>query len=220
LQLTADGDIAVHDGDFKLGDDQYNAMFRLVQAWRYNSLTLEGLFNLVFASVQAQERLNDELGDVMSRLFATNWSSGSVNEYHATNDLIGANEIGEAACAGALFVILNNLLMKFKYDLRVGKNRWTKCEPLIKGASVGSLVSAASNNFRHHDEWRRATKLSQQQLSSMNVLSLVLGSGIEPVRENVCAKLLGVISGTDYERLNRLLFEFAKNLASDTEGAG
>jgi hypothetical protein len=54
----------------------------------------------------------------------------------------------------------------------------------------------------------------------MNVLSLVLGSGIEPVRENVCAKLLGVISGTDYERLNRLLFEFAKNLASDTEGAG
>jgi hypothetical protein len=57
LQLTADGDIAVHDEDLKLGNDQYNAMFRFVQAWRFNSLTLEGLFGLAAASVHAQDQL-------------------------------------------------------------------------------------------------------------------------------------------------------------------
>jgi hypothetical protein len=71
----------------------------------------------------------------MSRLFATNWSEGSVRNYHAINDLLGANEIGEAACAGALFVILNNLLMRLCADLSVKRVRWVTCEPLIKGAS-------------------------------------------------------------------------------------
>jgi hypothetical protein len=214
LQLTADGDIAVHDGDLKLGNDQYNAMFRFVQAWRFNSPTLEGLFGLVAASAQAQDRLNDELSNVMSRCFATKWSEGSVTNYHAINDLLGANEIGEAACAGALFIILNNLLMRLKADLSVKRVRWTTCEPLIKSASFGSLVSAAANNFRHHDEWRRAKKLTQQQRLSMNVLSLVLDSGIQLIRENVCAKLLSVISVGRYEQLTQMLFEFAKNLSS------
>jgi hypothetical protein len=152
LQLTTDGDIAVHDGDLKLGDDQYNAMFRLVQAWRYNSPTLEGLFKLSVDSREAQQRLNDELGDVMSRLVAAGWASSAVSKYHSTNDLIGANEVGEAVCAGAFFVILNNLLMRFRYNSGVTEDDWVKCEPLIDGASFGALVSAAANNFRHHDE--------------------------------------------------------------------
>jgi hypothetical protein len=127
LQLTSDGDIAVHDGDLKLGSDQYNAMFRFVQAWRFNSPTLEGLFGLVAASTQAQDRLNDELSNVMSRLFATNWSKGSVTNYHAINDLLGANEIGEVACAGALFIILNNLLIA------------VEDRPLCKASAMGNV---------------------------------------------------------------------------------
>jgi hypothetical protein len=215
LQLTTDGDIAVHDGDLKLGDGRYNAMFRLVQAWRYNSPTLEGLFKLSVESREAQQRLNDELGDVMSRLFATGWASCAVSEYHSTNDLIGANEVSEAVCAGAFFVILNNLLMRFKHDSGVSEDEWGKCEPLIDGASLGALVSAAANNFRHHDEWRRATKPTAQQLASMKVLSPALGLGMEIIRENVCAKLLSVLSRGEYEKLCRMLFGFAKNMTAN-----
>jgi hypothetical protein len=211
LQLTADGDIAVHDGDLQLGDDQYNAMFRLVQSWRYNSPTLEDLFNLTIGSRQSHRQLNNELENVMSRLFATSWSAGTISEYHATNDLIGANEIGEAACAGAFFVILNNLLMRFKYDLRVPQERWVRGEPLMGGASFGALVTAAANNFRHHDEWRRAKRLTRQQRESVKVLQPALGV-VEPIRRNVCAALLDRLSYGKYEQVPRTLFAFAKSV--------
>jgi hypothetical protein len=49
----------------------------------------------------------------------------------------------------------------------------------------------------------------------MNVLSLVLDLGNQLIRENVCAKLLSVISVGRYEQLTQKLFEFAKNLSSD-----
>lgn len=215
FQLTTDGDIAVHDGDLQLGDDQHNAMFRLVQAWRYNSPTLEGLFKLSIGSREAQQQLNDELGDVMSRLVASGWASGTVSEYHSTNDLIGANEVGEAVCAGAFFVILNNMLMRFRYDSGATEDEWVKCEPLIYGASFGALVSAAANNFRHHDEWRRAVRPTAQQRASMSLLSPALGLGAEIIRENVCGKLLSALSGGEYEQLCSMVFEFAKNMTAD-----
>jgi hypothetical protein len=214
LQLTANGDIAVHDGDLKLGNDQYNAMFRLVQAWRFNSPTLEGLFNLAIDSGTTRDRLTKEQDELMSLLVATNWSRDSIKEYHSKNDEIGANEIGEGACAGALFVILSNLLLRLKNDLQVFQDRWVKCGPLINGISVGSLVSAAANNFRHYDEWRRTSPPTQQQLSSMNVISQVIGSLPLPIRENICPKLLEVISGGSYEKLNQALFAFAKSVSA------
>jgi hypothetical protein len=219
LQLTTDGDIALHDGDLKLGDDQYNAMFRLVQAWRHNSPTLEGLFQLSRDSREAQQRLNDELEDVTSRLVGSGWASSAVGEYHSTNDLIGANEIGEAVCAGAFFVILNNLLMRFRYDTGAAEDEWSGCDPLTGGASFGAIVSAAANNFRHHDEWRRAVNPTPKQLASMKVLSPVLGLGVGIIRENVCAKMLSVLSGGEYDQLCRTLFDFAKNITAKRNNA-
>ena len=214
LQLTANGDIAVHDGDLKLGNDQYNAMFRLVQAWRFNSPTLQGLFNLATDSGKAQDRLTKEQDELMSLLAATNWSRDSMKEYHSKNDEIGANEIGEGACAGALFIILSNLLLRFKSDLQVAQDRWVNCGPLMNGISVGSLVGAAANNFRHYDEWRRTSPPTQQQLSSMNVIWQVIGSVPVPIRENVCPKILEVISGGSYEKLNQRFFEFTKSVST------
>jgi hypothetical protein len=214
LQLTAGGDIAVHDGDLKFGNDQYNAMFRLVQAWRFNSPTLAALFNLAVDSGKTQNRLTKEQDELMSMLVATNWSRDSIKEYHAKNDEIGASEIGEGACAGALFIILSNLLLRFKNDLQVVQDRWVKSGPLISGISVGLLVSAAANNFRHYDEWRRSTPPTRQQRSSMSVISQVLGSGPQLIRENVCPKLLEAISHGIYENLNKALFEFAKSVSS------
>jgi hypothetical protein len=214
LQLTATGDIAVHDGDLKLGDDRYNAMFRLVQAWRFNSPTLEGLFNLVIDCGKAKDHLAEDQSELMSLLAATNWSRGTIEEYHSVNDEIGANEIGEGACAGAIFVILNNLLSRFRNDLTITQGRWAASGSLIKGVSLGSLVGAAANNFRHYDEWRRSNPPTQQQLSSMNVIQQVLGLVPQPIRENVCPEILGVVGDGSYERLNRAVFDFAKSAAS------
>jgi hypothetical protein len=214
LQLTPEGSIAVHDGDLKLGNDRYNALFRLVQAWRYNSPTLEGLFNLVVDAGKAKAQLSKDQNELMSLLAATRWSRDTVEEYHSVNDEIGANEIGEGACAGALFVILNNLLLRFKNDLKIAQDRWESCGHLINGVSLGSLVSAAANNFRHHDEWRRSRPPTQQQLPSMRVILQALGSGPQPIGGNVCPKILGAISGGSYESLTRTLFEFAKNVAA------
>jgi hypothetical protein len=214
LQLTTDGDIAVHDGDLKLGNDQYNAMFRLVQAWRFNSPTLEGLFNLVVSSEAARNRFCEEQEEILARLFATNWSHHSLKQYHASNDEIGGNEIGEAACAGAIFVILNNLLSRFQNDLHVGGDRWSRGGPLINGLSLGTLVSAAANNFRHYDEWRRSSPPSRQQQASMDVILKVLGIECRAIRENVCPKILKVVGNGNYEKFGNTFFEFAKRIVS------
>jgi hypothetical protein len=214
LQLTANGSIAEHDGDLKLGNDQYNAMFRLVQAWRFNSPTLEGLFDLVIASEEARDRLGVEQEGILGLLFASNWSRESVRQYHSKNDEIGANEFGEAACAGTLFVILNNLLSRFKNDAQTSRDRWNEGGPFINGVSLGAVVSAAANNFRHHDEWRRSKPPTQQQLSSMNVLLETLGLGPQLIRENICPKILKAMSGGKYDQLNRNLFEFAKSIVN------
>jgi hypothetical protein len=215
LQLTASSDIAVHDGDLKLGDDRYNAMFRLVQAWRFNSPMLEQLFTLVAESEQAKLRLLEEQEQSISLLSATNWSGDVVKQYHSVGDQIGASELGGAACAGALFVMLNNVLSRFKNDLKISQGRWAAGGPLIKGVSVGSLVAAAANNFRHYDEWRRAKKLSQKQLSSIRIISRALESDTITVRQNVCPRILHVMSEWRYVRLTEILFEFAKTVSAE-----
>jgi len=147
-------------------------------------------------------------------LFASNWSRESVMQYHSKNDEIGANEFGEAACAGTLFVILNNLLSRFKNDAQTSRDRWNEGGPFINGVSLGAVVSAAANNFRHHDEWRRSKPPTQQQLSSMNVLLETLGLGPQLIRENICPKILKAMSGGKYDQLNRNLFEFAKSIVN------
>ena len=215
LQLTASGDIAVHDGDLKLGDDRYNAMFRLVQAWRFNSPMLKQLFSLVVESEQAKVRLLEKAQHSISLLSATNWSGDAVRQYHYVNDQIGASEFGGAACAGALFVMLNNILSRFKNDLKITQERWAACAPLFHRVSVGSLVGAAANNFRHYDEWRRAKKLSQKQLSSIRIISRALESDTITVKQNVCPRILHVMSEWRYERLTEVLFEFAKAMSAE-----
>jgi hypothetical protein len=214
LQLTATGDIAVHDGDLKLGNDQYNGMFRLAQAWRFNAPTIRGLFDLVIAAGDARAHLNAEQERTLECVFATNWSGASVREYHSKNDEIGANEIGEAACAGALFVILNNILSRFRNDLKTNREQWVNGGSLTNGVSLGALIGAAANNFRHCDEWRRTTPPTQQQLASMEVLWKALAIPRQIIRENVCPQALKAISNGNYDQLGRNLFEFAKDVAS------
>jgi hypothetical protein len=73
---------------------------------------------------------------------------------------------------------------------------WDECSPLIKGCSFGSVVTAAANNFRHHDEWARRDPPTEKQMKSIRVIAAVLkvpigknGNG-HPFRRNVCPEVV------------------------------
>jgi hypothetical protein len=49
--VIKDGDLALtKSGDLMLRNAEYSAMFRLVQGWRFNTPTLQTLFEQVFAT--------------------------------------------------------------------------------------------------------------------------------------------------------------------------
>ena len=51
LQLTADGDLATTvDGDLKLGDDQHNALHRVVVRWQMAAPVLSSMFETVLGA--------------------------------------------------------------------------------------------------------------------------------------------------------------------------
>lgn len=217
LQLTPQGDIAVTaDGDLKWGDDRINAMHRLVQRWCFNVPTLAGLFKLVTHAHTTRQQLNDEMNLIAPIVFQ---NTQNIQRFHDINNEVGASTFGGAACAGAIMVVLHNLLMRYKADLNATKEKWEICTPQIEGRSLGSIVAAGAANFRHHDEWARCNPPNEQQLRSIEVIATVLKQPIapngkgHPFRGNVCPEILSVLSDGDIEVLSRRFFAFAKDLA-------
>jgi hypothetical protein len=219
LQLTASGSIAVTvDGcDLKWGNDRVNAMHRLIQRWCFNAPTLLGLFKLVRHAQTTKEQLGDEMNMIAPIAFG---STQSAERFHEINNEVGAYTFGGAACAGAIMVVLQNLLMRYKVDLNASNEKWKKSLPQIGGCSLGSIVVAGAANFRHHDEWACSNPPNSQQLSSIKVVAAALNQPIaadgkgHPFRGNICPQLLEAVSGGDCEKLNQRFFAFAKDLAS------
>ncbi len=194
-------------------------MQSLVVRWCFNAPTLEGLFKLVTDAPAEKRRLDDEMNNIAPTIF---YSPASLERFHAIRDEVGACTFGAMACSGAIMVVLNNLLTRFISDLnlRTTDDNWTKCSPLIEGYSFGSVVTAAANNFRHHDEWARDDPPTKEQMKSIPVIAAVLKVSIgkngkcHPFRRNVCPELVEALSGGNCEELNRKFFAFAKNVAA------
>lgn len=217
FQVTSTG--ALHltkDRTLKLGDDRFNAMFRLVERWRLNSPTLAVLFEAVANSRDQKQHLVDQVNGGGLAIHDTH----SVEAFRTLNDEIGANEFGCAVYAGAIMLVLSNLLLRFKIDLNANDKDWKGACPLIEGCSVGSIVQAAANNFRHHDEWARTDPPKPRQLRWISTIAAILKRSIapdgsrHPFRYNACPEIIEVISGGDYERLNRNVFTFANRMVS------
>jgi hypothetical protein len=218
FQPTANGDVALTaDGDLKLGDNKFNSMFRLVVGWRFNEPILARLFELVTSSKEDFRKFNETLDHALSSL-AQSWSPEAVARYHSVNDDIGTSEFGGAVCAGAMLIVLNNLLSRFKNELQPPTEKWEKGAPLIGGFSFAAIIAAGANNFRHHHEWARCNPPTSQQLKSIRAIAAALGKPIaddgyrHPFRSNVCPELLDVLCGGTYEELNRKFFEFANSM--------
>jgi hypothetical protein len=214
LQMTASGDIAVTpDGDLRFGNDKCNAMHRLVQRWCFNARVLERLFGLVTQESQRMQQAEAERNDIAGFVFT---NRPLIEKFHTLADEIGAGEFGGAACAGAIMVVLSNMLQRYKDDLKATNPKWERIGPQFRGYSFGDVVVSAANNFRHHDEWARTRTPNSQQLKSITVIEAALNykkvspAPDVPWRRNACADLLPVIGGSDFATLEQGFFDFAK----------
>lgn len=209
LQLTPSGGI-------QLGNDRHNAMHRLVVLWASNWRALDTLFDLVgvdrLRKAYAEAEREAIAAEVVARPELT-------KKFHALGEEVRAGEFGSAACAGAIMVVLNNLLQRYRTDLRRVSPKWGGIGPPFNGKSLGEVVEAASNNFRHHDEWAAIRgKPTKQQKKSIAVIEAVLVDHTPlspafavPWRRNACAELLfAVVGGSDFATLEQRFFEFAK----------
>ena len=154
FRVTATGGIEMWAGSAKQGDVRCNAMLRLLNRWFANTRVLETLLDLVGVDNFRKHVALSDL-DAVAESAA---NGGDVEGYHALILEGQTGEYGAAVCAGAVMVVLSNLLQRYKKNLRAETLNWDAIEPVLGGCSFGQIVIAAANNFRHHDEWALADR--------------------------------------------------------------
>lgn len=137
--------------------------------------------------------------------------------YHATNDAIYASEIGTAALAGSLVLLTATLLGRFKADASATLADWNEAGPRIRGHSIGRIVWAAGNAFRHTDEWaeaRHSGTFTGQQRASMDILRDVLRPDpVDILDRPEWEVALDIVSGGSLDGLTANVLRFADDVA-------
>ncbi|MBT0571294.1 hypothetical protein KIK84_13245 [Curvibacter sp. CHRR-16] len=223
--VLRNGDIAVtKSGDLMLNNEHYSAMRRFVSAWRFNAPMLKSLFDLTMVVSSRSQDLKRSLDqgvdyrrDPSQKPFPP--GSTSFKRRFALTEEIAANMLGSESCAGAILLNLTGFLQALKDDINAGRLDWEGTAPLIHGHSVGVILVATSNYFRHWDEWRKTSPPTTRQATSMDVLNAVLHSAGLKQRnhrlmgvEGICTKILDVLSDGDFEILSERVFAFANGL--------
>jgi hypothetical protein len=205
------GDIALNKlGDLRMGSPVEDAMFRLVNSWRYNAAGLR----LAFDGVSQLRRLQAETDAARSVAILGQEPEGFRK---FTDQSIGA-ALSRAALSGSILVVLSALVEAFRKAAEVVEDDWRNTETLFSGVSLGRLVVAAANSFRHADEWARAyyaQSFTTQQKSSLELLSAAGVVGKDAFSSDaspICEMTLKLIAGDDFERLEREFFGFANGL--------
>lgn len=216
LQLTDDGDLALTlDGDLKLGNDQHNALHRVAVRWQMEAPVLSSMFESVLGG---DEKKKTYEAMIAALLAGTSLDEDTAADVMELQEAIGANISGPGNPAGAIAIAINNLLRREWVDLGRPAS-WETAGRKIAGHSLGRVMEAAANNFRHSDEWARVAVPNSQQLDSIRVIADVLGvrlapnGATHPFRTNVCPKLLLVVSAGTFEGLMDRTFGFARALA-------
>ncbi len=210
--VLKDGDIALTKGglDLMLNSPEYHAMFRRVQAWRYNAPTLQSLFDLVFSIKLLREALDNQMRTT---------ALAPIANYHQLNDEIRARESAYFVYAGSVVLALNGMLAACKDDMDATDDDWDACPPLIHGCSVGAILRASANNFRHNDEWAKTRSPKPNQLTSIRVLSTAFREPIMPdgsdhrFSRDICPETLELLGSSSFDTLSSHVFTFAHNMA-------
>jgi hypothetical protein len=215
LRLDGNGNWSVtRDGDFQFGDTATNAMFRFAQRWRPEQPALDELLRSMLSTTQLLDELRSARDSGIGPSLSINPEA-----FHSDTESMGNYESGSAVYAGAICVVLNNLLLRFRKDLGLKKSDplWRDTGPKTAGHSMGVVFQAAAENFRHYDEWAGTRVPTDQQRESMEVLCAVLRlplmtSDIRTIRTNVCRGVLLAVRDGSSDKLHHSLFDYAKAL--------
>ncbi|MBD3849048.1 hypothetical protein IED13_25395 [Bosea sp. SSUT16] len=172
------------DCDIMIGDVVYNALYRLVETWRHNTPHLAHLYSL--AELMAVRRR--EADDRLEAAFRKEAGKGGMSRqphspefleaWHAHYGEEGAAISGQYLYPGLLLVFASNALKRFRDDMDASGDEW-RSGILYGGHSVGELIAAAANGFRHEDEWSKVRTPSSRQRQSQAVLTSALGDPID-----------------------------------------
>jgi hypothetical protein len=203
-----DGDLAMHAGDVQVGDLCYNALYRLVVLWRYNELHLRQLLSTVgeMSDRHAEShREFEQLGDRHNRGSASNpWDGFDdfAKAFREASDEEGLAHFGAHNYAGCLLIVLSNILQRFRSDIGAPA-AWKIAEPIFNGFSVGSIVVAAANGYRHEDEWAKASELDHRQKTSLDVITGCLVGRTAATESTLarCAEIILLLSGGEFDAL-------------------
>ena len=210
LTVDANGNIAItRDGDLQMGEARVNALFRLLERWRISQFTVDELY-------ATWRSTSDELKAIQCQHHNSSLMADP-RKFHSEAESISELEENSGILAGAIFVVLSNLLQRFKQDLEITQSPTaasTQTQP-----PFDAVIVAAAANFRHYDEWAGSGVISPQQQKSVSVLCRFLG--MQPkgpnerpaIRSNVCRAALDKLSEGATETLHRKLFDYAKAAA-------
>jgi hypothetical protein len=225
LQIE-NGDIALtKDNDLKLGDTAYNALFRLVQRWRFTAPTLRRMFREIYSiepRITELESTAETAFTLATKFYVENplnVDRTRMDRFHEIEDEIAGLDLAIESYAGSLLVIASGLLSRFKDDVDANEPVWTTVGPQIGGQSIGPIISAAANSFRHHDEWIKAKHPDRRQQKSMDILAAALGIHTSTLRRSLGPmfgrEIIHCLSAGDFDEFHRKFFGFAHAVAVD-----
>lgn len=148
----------------------------------------------ILADLNSRNRLSADLNDVMAEI---NLQSATI-EQEELQDVL----------AGSLFVILNSLLrsMAKRTKLKGGKEAPVKAGRKVGATSMYELIRAASNNFRHHEEWNKGV------LKNSNIKTLKKAGLKGPWDRNLCSDVLKLIEWKEEEKLSLEMRKLAQEI--------
>ncbi|MGX1009033.1 hypothetical protein AB7M69_003390 [Bradyrhizobium japonicum] len=191
--------------------------------WRYSEPHLRYLFTTVNDMLSQRLALDDDLNavgekvhDEIMRGHRMPFSGAFGAALHDVCDRQAAAVFGAGIYAGSLMLMLSTVLLRLRDDIQ-GKDQWTTVGPFFNGHSVGAIIEAGANGFRHADEWAKTRPPTTQQKRSQDIIEGAL-QGRPPPDEGspgACVELLAVLSGGAFEGLASNVFAFAHNLAAE-----
>jgi hypothetical protein len=212
--LDAGGDLTLtRDGEPVAGDAAYNGLFRLVETWRYNAAHLRYLFDTTNRMIAWRNDLAeraDAIGPTSARDFS---------QFAATLGAILEDQrvavFGALTYSGCLMLVLSGALLRLKDDLGATAGEWKTTGPLFNSHSVGAILVASANGFRHADEWAKTRPPTERQRLSQDVLDGVWGSCPLPEETSPgrCVEVLRLLASGGFEPLAFNILTFAHTLA-------
>lgn len=145
-------------------------------------------------------------------------SQDFTDAWHKHFDEEGTAISGQITYSGCVVILASNALRRFKDDLDCLPKHWKHCGQQYGGHSVGEILVASANGFRHEDEWVKTRPMKPHQLKSAAKLLSALGSAKmaaqEPSHPGRCQEVITLLGdGRGFEGFSQAVFRFAHDIA-------